>query len=90
MSSGWGKTLAKQSLNILLQLGDDQRSLLLRRRPLSSAGRGEGTGTRPCGWNEIGLLREIASAMALAEPGMCWAEMATLKWAVKKKKQQRR
>ena len=90
MGSGWGKTLAKQSLNILLQLGDDQMSLLLSRRPLSSAGRGNGTGERPCGWNGIGLLREMASAIALAEPGMCWAEMATLKWAVKKNKQRRR
>ena len=55
MGSGWGETLVKQSQNILLQLEDDQRSLLLRRRLLSSAGKGDGMGARPCGWNGIGL-----------------------------------
>ena len=49
MGSGWGKTLTKQSLNILLQLGDDQRSPLLRRRPLSSAEKGGGMGRGPVG-----------------------------------------
>ena len=38
----------------------------------------------------IGLSREIASAMALAEPGIWWAEMAILKWAIKKNRHWRR
>ena len=45
---GRSETLAKQSLNILLQLGDDQRSFLLSRRPLSSTGSGVGMGARTC------------------------------------------
>ena len=83
---GRGETLAKQLLNILFQLGDDQRSFLLSRRPLSSVGLAWYTYR----WEGIGLLQEIASAMALAEPGIWWAEMAIFKWAVKKNKHRRR
>ena len=62
----------------------------MSRRPLSSTGNGVGMGVRTCRWEGIGLLREIALAMALAEPGIWRAEMAILKWAVKKNKHRRR
>ena len=85
----WGETLAKQAENSVLQLGDDQWRFLSSRIRFISSGSGDGW-VDNCEKRGRGKLRDMASAVVLAMPGMCSAEMAMLEWAVKKNRQRRR